>query len=129
MELLQAVMVLPFFTCSVWLKHSVMQKEAAWIHAASGVVPIAFRITDGYIRSGVIDNIQTFNAVSLAVVVIMNNDFYAFGACALISLAYFNFNSDGNCFRLNCRDMYNFALSGFAYCALLAASPAPAPAT
>lgn len=120
MILLQALVVLPFFTCFIWLKYSVIQPEAAWLHAASGVVPLVFRIIDGHVKNELIDAVQTINAISLGVVSVINNDFYALGACILISLAYFNFISHSNCFDFNCKDMYNYALCGFAYCALIA---------
>lgn len=121
-EFFQSVIVLPFLTTEIWLKYGVFRKEGAWAHAIIGAIPAVLYVANKRVKKELIDTVQGAAAISLGIVGVLNENYYAVGAAVLFALAYFNFKSHSNCFDFNCQDMFNYAVSAFAVCGLYAMS-------
>lgn len=122
LEFFQSSIVLPFLTTEVWLKHGVLQKEIAWIHAGVGLVLAAMYLTDQRVKDKLIDAVHSITAVSLGTVGVLNENYYAVGAAVLFAVAYFNFKRFNNCMDFNCQALFNGSMAGFVFCALRAIS-------
>lgn len=113
-------MVVPFLATEIWLKDGTIPPEAAYGHAIVAVIPVVLELLDKGVKDDFKNALQVLGVVSLIIAGILGTNYFTIGAGVAYGIGRFSFRQGKNCMDFDCTDMYNFALSGFTVCALMA---------
>lgn len=120
-KLLEDTLVVPFLAAEIWLKVGTIPPEAAYGHAIAAAIPILCELLDKSVNDDFQDALQAITAASLlAAGGLGGPNYYTIGAAVAYGLGRFSFRRGKLCMDFDCTAMYNFGLSCFTVCSMMA---------